>query len=294
MPHVHRELAFISFSEAIMRSHHPSRASAFTLVELLVVIAVVAVLIAILLPSMARAKYRAILIQCLAKERMLGVAVLNYTEQNRSWYPYRTTGMNGQMPHVIRDSFHVPATDDRPMFKKFMDIDQQLICPFAPLRAGKSLSDTSANVFSTYELRFGTRIIDNQEQSKMLRVGDRARYTTGGVTYRFNVLAADYERDWNNSSGASYHVQTGHPDEGSATPRFEIYDATYILSYHTRFFASSAARTRPPLERNFLFDDGSAKTIKSRFYDPAFVVVPAYSSSSMLFNNISMFLPPMD
>lgn len=70
--------------------HHTSSASprhAFTLVELLVVVAIIAVLIALLIPSLAAAKESAKLTACAANLRGMGVAVNTYASENGD-FPY--------------------------------------------------------------------------------------------------------------------------------------------------------------------------------------------------------------
>jgi len=62
-------------------------ASAFTLVELLVVIAVIAILAALLLPSLIRAKQKAQAVYCMNNGQQLMFAVQLYAGENRDWLP---------------------------------------------------------------------------------------------------------------------------------------------------------------------------------------------------------------
>ena len=69
---------------------------AFTLVELLVVIGIIALLIAILLPSLSKARKQAQTVQCLSQQRGMAQAALLHATEHRGymqtagllWGPY--------------------------------------------------------------------------------------------------------------------------------------------------------------------------------------------------------------
>ena len=92
----------------------------FTLIELLVVIAILSLLVAILIPSLNRAKYLAKNVICMSNSHQIGIALVTYSSDFRDVIcqveesPYKGIYNGGrQTARILADAQLLPISDER-------------------------------------------------------------------------------------------------------------------------------------------------------------------------------------
>jgi prepilin-type N-terminal cleavage/methylation domain-containing protein/prepilin-type processing-associated H-X9-DG protein len=186
------------------KASRPSRPCrcAFTLAELLVVIGIIAIIIAIMLPALARAREYSKRAACLSNLRSLGHAMLMYANENRGWLP------NGNAPGMWTD--YAGANRIMTEFSdRYVKAAGVFYCPSdadsAPTKivtADQTLRDSARTSFDFYSLywapEFGPIITQLKGQAPLawdqdggLPPGAWHNHARGG-----NVVYADGHADW--------------------------------------------------------------------------------------------------
>ena len=168
------------------------RRRAFSLVELLVVIGIIAVLIAILLPALSRARRQAKAVQCQSNMRQVGQALLLYANTWKGWvFP---PALDSSLPREQRWPMQVfkPPVWNPPVLK----------CPSDDLPPPPAVFDPNglpgrAENGADHSYLLNYHIVDRQ-----IKVGS---HDLGGLSSSDLIIMGEKRTDWDD-----YYMGTGN------------------------------------------------------------------------------------
>lgn len=226
---------------------------AFTLIELLVVISIIALLIALLLPSLQSARYAARITLCGTNLRQITVGSSVYANDNRSYYPYENIGSYGDQ--WLRQQIHeyhptvlgeyvggsVSPQDNRLMrCPQVMAIGQDLYGSLSAAQYALYYNAT-ASLASGNSDTAGPVAIPNDPSEAMQRVDgpriQKAGPQSGDETWESTIVASDIAF-W--KTYGSVGIGAGHMQGGSlfyiADRQLDMasQDATATANYATQ------------------------------------------------------------
>ncbi len=247
---------------------------AFTLIELLVVIAIIAILAALLLPALARAKASAIKAQCVSNLKQWGVAITMYAGDNRGFFPDNSKGIDlSWMSPDLNAFYKAYLNPNRRGTTTYSRVRQDVLyCPTDEWhRAAETTigSDTVPQLIGYFSMPSRANSMGNTWNYNSAGLAEWHFKKKLGDKYRYAPIMSDRLQSvgsWNISGNT-----------GSLTWTASIGGVTYPTASHRD-------SKGVPVGGNFLFEDGRVNWYRFNVKDPrATVDVGSMTGSWVLF-----------
>jgi prepilin-type N-terminal cleavage/methylation domain-containing protein len=201
---------------------------AFTLVEMLVVIAIIAVLAALLLPALTRGKQRAQRIQCIGNLKEMGTAFQMFAHDHQGKFPMQTPQAEGGSQEYVTAGSFIPG----PFFFSYrhlqalaneLVVPRILVCPAdrdrEPALSFGALQNSNVSYFVGVGADYNTpssvlagdrNIVSDVDTSASLLYGGRGLHWTRELHYfKGNILFSDTHVEQMNTPHIEFAAGTG-------------------------------------------------------------------------------------
>lgn len=217
------------------------RAKAFTLVELLIVIAVVCVLIAILLPALSKAVSYARNLRCVAQLQQMGAATEEYVNENRGYLFPNCYFVDGALVTTVKDvlSTYIPSQDKKTTIWVCPDAPTDVTQQY-PLEYACNISVHPSYIYTT-ATNTATAGVDSaghiygtlRKMTAMRRPSELTTIADCSLSSGAWTCTGAFDYTYGNYPGMYNITQAAKPISGSGG--FPGWDNTDVGDYHVRY-----------------------------------------------------------
>jgi prepilin-type N-terminal cleavage/methylation domain-containing protein/prepilin-type processing-associated H-X9-DG protein len=236
------------------------RKKAFTLIELLVVIAIIALLLAVLLPSLAKAKSKGRAILCLTNMRQMHIAAQVYASNNNQYYPPAYASDSNPMDMLLESNnwdFSTKTnftTGEKTVQGGFLwegqPIGKVQLCPDYKVPAGSSDEFTGYNYNTSYighgvneTIETPARITAVRNPEGCALFGD-GEFTGGANKFMRSPLKSNYDNFPDRHAGTQGFRHDGRTNvmwcDGHGSPQKELYTETNTSGHEDQIKAHNS------------------------------------------------------